>query len=395
MTKRRRERTAFTLVELLVVIAIIGVLVALLLPAVQSAREAARRSQCLNNVRQIGLACINYESATKTFPPGRGFPDVERNQGGTWTAVAPGYTNYEQFPGNSPLFRLKGLYSVHIWLLPYLESQNVYNLINFEVSGGKKMTAGGTPVNANYQAYATAEALFICPSDYFTGRVISENNYRCNFGGSTPYAGAVVAGGQWNNNYVDPVTRLPAGGNGAFTFGKGLGVRKFKDGLAKTALFSERTKGSGRDVTTTVPPGSSDMITSPNRHTSTTTLPSRETMFQACGNYSPRPDPFHFNGAGRWLDGSDWSNGWPFAGYDATQYNHVAPPNWKGFDCGSYSAISDVPFEHAIVAARSFHNGSVNVCFGDNHVSTYTPDVDVNVWRALGSRDGGENVGND
>ena len=96
--------------------------------------------------------------------------------------------------------------------------------------------------------------------------------------------------------------------------------------------------------------------------------------------------------AGRWPAGSDWSNGWPFAGYDATQYNHVAPPNWDGYDCGGFSSIPDTPGEHAIIAARSTHTGIVNVAFGDGHIAAVSDSVDLNVWRAAGSRNGEEVV---
>ena len=115
-------------------------------------------------------------------------------------------------------------------------------------------------------------------------------------------------------------------------------------------------------------------------------------FFQRCQSAPPAIDNYNFNGAGRWLEGSDWSNGWPFAGYDSTQYNHVAPPNWSAIDCGAFSSIPDTPGEHAIIAARSEHPGVVNVCFGDGHVSTATDGVDLTVWRALGSRNGGESV---
>ena len=130
-------RRGFTLVELLVVIAIIGVLVALLLPAVQSAREAARRNQCANNVRQIGLAVINYESGNKRFPPGREYPDYSRLQGTEWTSI-DSYTNYEAVPGNNPNFRLRGLYSVHVRILPYMENQNIYDLIDFTCQAARR-----------------------------------------------------------------------------------------------------------------------------------------------------------------------------------------------------------------------------------------------------------------
>jgi prepilin-type processing-associated H-X9-DG protein len=71
----------------------------------------------------------------------------------------------------------------------------------------------------------------------------------------------------------------------------------------------------------------------------------------------------------------------------------VAPPNWKAIDCGASSSIPDTPSEHAIVAARSRHPGVVNVCYGDGHVGSANDDIDLLVWRALGSRNGGETIG--
>jgi prepilin-type processing-associated H-X9-DG protein len=71
-------------------------------------------------------------------------------------------------------------------------------------------------------------------------------------------------------------------------------------------------------------------------------------------------------------------------------YNHVAPPNWDRNDCGSISSIPDVPGEHAIISARSYHRGLVNVCFGDGHVESISDKISLEIWRALGTRDGGE-----
>ena len=369
----------FTLVELLVVIAIIGVLVALLLPAIQAAREAARRTQCVNNIKQMGLGAANYESAKGVFPPGRLLPD--------WTvngAAQSGYSNYNSVNQNAAT--RTGFYSVHIWLLPYMEANNVYQLINFNVGQVLQMTTGGgtTPFNVNYNAYNTAQGLFICPSDPFSERIVSENNYRSNFGGSTPYGGL----GNANDPTEVSAEGFAAGGNGAFTIGKkGLGAKAYLDGLSKTAFFSERTKGTGNNLASGLPERS-DMITRPNRGLGL--VPSIQAVFTECANYVPRVDSFNFNSAGRWLPGSDFSNGWPFAGYSNSQYNHVAPPNWSGADCGLNSAISDTPTEHQIVAPRSEHAGTVVVAFGDGHTQLMNNDVDILVWRALGSRDGQE-----
>jgi len=375
---RKSRSGGFTLVELLVVIAIIGVLVALLLPAIQAAREAARRTQCVNNLKQMGLAAANYESARGRFPPGRLFPDRARADG----TIITGYTNYEQPAIN--LTDRNGFYSVHIWLLPYMEANNVYQLINFDVAHTKKMLR---PTNTNFEAFNTAQGLFICPSDGNTGVIISENSYRTNFGGATPGAGAAALTATMTISDLEPSTRdvWAPNGNGAFAFGeRGMRAGEYTDGLSKTAFFSERVKGGGE--TGTIPPTRFDMIRCPG--TLQTNRPF-EQVFEAATNHPRQPDSFVFTEAGRFI--GDWSNGWPFAGYDSTQYNHVAPPNWVGQDCG-VNFIPDTPAEHAIVAARSDHPGVVVVVFGDGHTETVSDDVDLFVWRAMGTRNGGETI---
>ena len=148
----RRSRGAFTLVELLVVIAIIGVLVALLLPAVQAAREASRRSKCQNNLKQLGLALHNFESTFKQFPPGG------KSYG--WC------TNSAAFPRDAQAFNLNGL----VLLLPYLEQQNVYDRYNDKAASQSYMINGapsaGSPVTSgNADLAAMKLAIFRCPSD--------------------------------------------------------------------------------------------------------------------------------------------------------------------------------------------------------------------------------------
>ncbi len=374
----RRSVQAFTLVELLVVIAIIGVLIALLLPAIQSAREAARRTECTSNIRQMAIGAANYESAQGVFPPGRLRPDVLNLS----TNQEEGGSNYD---GLTPDPNIKtGFYSVHIWLLPYMELGNIYNLIDFDITHTKRMTQNGTPINPNYEAFANAAGIFICPSDPNTFNIISENNYRANFGGSTPGAGARGTG----DYDEEPGDVWPVGGNGAFSIGeKGLSARTFSDGLASTAFFSEMTKGDGGETGGLVVRGANIMIRCPD-HDFNPAVPFEPLFVQADQN-PPSFSGFVFTGAGRWLPGEDWSNGWPFAGYDSTQYNHVAPPNWSSVTCGD-SFIPDAPFEHAFVPPRSEHPGVVVVAFGDAHTEVINEDIDLVVWRALGSRNGGE-----
>lgn len=377
----RQKLSGFTLVELLAVIAIIGILVGLLLPAVQAAREAARRTQCMSRLRQIGLACANYQATHGVFPPGRFLPDYVDNG-----VPRTSYTNYNQVDQSAGSNDWTGFRSVHCMILPYMEQGNVYDQINFERPSALRMTRSDVPYNVNYDAYNHAQALFLCPSDSNRGRITSENNYRYNFGGSSPYGGA-------RNTFRQTDHRAAFGdqsclGNGAFTAGEALKPASFTDGLSNTAMFSERNKGSGLNPRTQLPTRT-DIVTMPGR---TNRLIDPDIMFRRCGDYEPRTSGFNFMAAGSWLQGSDYSNGWPFAAYSSTMYNHMAPPNWKGQDCGSWSAIPDTPGEHAIVSARSSHSGGVLVCYADGHTQFVSDTIELMTWRALGTRFGREPV---
>jgi prepilin-type N-terminal cleavage/methylation domain-containing protein len=367
------RKYGFTLLELLVVIAIIAILIALLLPAIQMAREAGRRAQCSNNLKQIGLALHNYLTACGVFPPGRMDPDFVRNG-----VVQVFYSNYNTADAGG-IGTWLGHFSVQCHILPYMEQAAAYNAMNFSIKNTPRILLSGSVNTPNLTCYALAHEAFLCPSDPNTSPGgVSENNYRYNFGGNTPYAGAIDTTRQTDRSAL---------GNGSFTIGLCLKPRDFNDGLGHTAMFSEHTKGS------LVPrggiPTNVDMITSPVRVTSG--LPNIDTAYMACLDAPRVANPFNMMmEAGRYPPGSDFSNGWPFAWYYSALYNHVATPNWSGMDCGSFSAVSDTPGEHAIVAARSMHPEGVNMLSGDGSVRFFQQSIDLQIWRAIGTRNGGE-----
>ncbi|MGO9468336.1 MAG: DUF1559 domain-containing protein [Isosphaeraceae bacterium] len=393
------SRRAFTLIELLVVIAIISVLIALLLPAVQAAREAARRIQCVNNLKQIGLGLHNYNSAFNCFPPGRFRPDFVVN-----AVVQNDYTNYNAI--DNPGIRgwnWCGHWSVHCHILNYMEQNNAYNAMNFITVDHAllSVTAGSGQtiiVSQNYTAFCLTQAAFLCPSDPNTSGNggVSENNYRYNFGGAT------VAAGSGGTSIQTSSPSIPD--NGAFTIGPGLSTAAITDGLSSTVFFSERSKGSGTF---------DGSATSISQVTINDEIETDRGVYGGYANTVPPADDalnyciqanqtyggdlgYVFGNHGRYTpSGGGYSNGWPFAWYIATLYNHVAPPNWNNIDCGIGYNINDTPGENAIVSARSHHPGGVNSLLGDGSVKFMKNSINLAAWRALGTRNGGEVVSGD
>jgi prepilin-type N-terminal cleavage/methylation domain-containing protein len=197
----RVARLAFTLVELLVCIAIISVLVALLLPAIQSAREAARRAACANNLRQLGVALHNYESANQRFPPGRGDP-------------------------------LPGVFSAFAYLMPFLEETTISDqLVLTRAPATFNVGATIYDGSANERAATTSVKSLLCPSDPAMGIVPGSNygvtNYVANAGSGTVDSGNLKTS------------------DGVFFTASKIRIKDITDGTAQTAAFSERTLGSG------------------------------------------------------------------------------------------------------------------------------------------------------
>jgi prepilin-type N-terminal cleavage/methylation domain-containing protein/prepilin-type processing-associated H-X9-DG protein len=359
---RGGRRAGFTLIELLVVIAIIGVLIALLLPAVQSAREAARRAQCTNNMKQIGLAMHNYESATSSLPWTQGecltrFPTV--NVGGLpWAPPS----NCDEWTNWSAL----------ALMLPYVEQTQVYNAINFSFGADNfKGQSDGIGDECQKTAINTVINSFICPSD---GRGKGRNNYRASNGTNYDWwsrpsgAGAMVR--PRRDNYV---------GMGGF--------ETLVDGTSGTIGFFERNRGDldgGKynrgDVYTGV-----DIAGFP-------TYVLQNDADQAFLNQTaiPRCQAAAANPAS-----PTWNHGgfyWHAGEYTNAVGNFVLTPNHKSPDCSPWGGVGT---GYGFFSARSSHPGGVNVAFCDGSVRFIKDSVAVRTWYALSTRDGGEALSSD
>ena len=261
--------TGFTLVELLVVIAIIGVLVSLLLPAVQSAREASRRSTCANNLKQLGLALHAFHDAQQHFPPGRGGP--------------------------APL-----VFSPHAFILPYVEQGGLFGELSLTTSPADLVIAGvAYSGQANLTAATQVVPVLQCPTDPADGRVPGQTfggtNYAACTGSGTITFGTLVAS------------------DGVFYTTSATRFADLLDGSSNTAAFSERMLGTGLTVTTLssadVPYYILELGTGVDVSTNT------------CASL----------GTGDWnsLRGSKWILG----NYGYTLYNHYYTPNVTDWDC--------------------------------------------------------------
>lgn len=338
MKTKPQHQTGFTLIELLVAIFIIGVLIALLVPAVQAARETARRIQCAQNLKQIGVALHNYHDAHRTLPFGCG-PD---NDGAVSTI------------GDLAARR----YSAHSQLLPYLDQAAVYNLINFDVApfapfvnagmGEPQINTIGATSAINGRAAVTSLDVFLCPSDLDQLDILwGHNNYRaCN-------------GGSWSGR----------GGNGMFGQVSSVSLGKVGDGLSMTAMFSERCKG----------------LWDKTRHDHLSDLYNlrgvwTEDTFRAeCASLTPltaQAYDHEIDSGQNWLEGNmNW-----------TRYNHLLPPN-------HLSCKNGITWDGVAMSASSRHPGGVNLLLGDGGVRFVSDQIDQQTWRNLATINGGETVG--
>ena len=329
----------FTLIEVVVVISVITVLMSLILPAVMRARESVRRTQCMNNLRQVGIALQAFESTHQHYPyafgRGRGF-----------------VRSY------SPLAEL----------LPHLEEDAVYNAINF--SKVDPETAGG---GGEWREVERARArfgrvridVFLCPSDpYARGPEFGGTNYRINLGthatwGCEPFLEDPPDPKGGDGFFYGTISRNPSIG------GRGGAMR---DGLSNTVALAERLVGSA--AAGLYPEGN---YFSADPSEANGGCWSRENWIRRCQAIT-RDSPVV----------TTMGHGWLYSDYESTNYNHILAPNSPVPDCGA--------LYHGVVTSRSWHRGGVNVSMGDAQARFISEEIDIEVWRALGTRASGDIV---
>lgn len=340
------RRRGFTLIELLVVIAIIAILIALILPAVQQAREAARRTQCRNNLHQLGLALHNYEGTFQVLPPN----------------LVPGGTNYRYSAGN---------WGVLAYLSPYLDQTPVYNKMNLEAPT-YCFTGFAYEIcdPGNKEAAGLTIPLFLCPSD----RGVSlGGGYGVESIGPTNYVANQGSG--LNSTSQGDRHGSPYDADGVMFADSSIRFTDVKDGTSTTAAMSESLLGDGAEnFNGSAPPADSQYVYAYLR-----TFPSSLTDTECAS-------PMHWNVDRR--RGFLWFSG----EIRNSSYNHYYLPNDRRWDCITnaqalgYTAIG-------WRAARSHHEGGVHLLLCDGAVRFVSENIDLLTWRSLATRRGSEVIG--
>jgi len=341
------KRGAFTLIELLVVIAIIAVLIALLLPAVQQAREAARRTQCKNNLKQLGLALMNYESNFTTFPPN----------------LVPG-GNFNYSAGN---------WGVLAFLSPYLDQTPIYNLMNLNAPTYASASPYGIADPNNAKAASFVIPMFLCPSDKsmslggdYGVASLGPSNYCANLGsGINTYQGSPANGSPYN-------------ADGVMFANSSVRIGDMTDGTSNTACMSESLLGDGAtsvlNTATSTPPVSS------------------QRSYAYLTTYQSSLDDASCASATNWNIQDLRQFLWYSGEIRNTSYNHYYLPNDTRWDC----ITNAYNFGYTAIgwkAARSLHVGGVHLLLCDGSGRFVSNNIDSTTWRSLSTRAGAEILG--
>jgi prepilin-type N-terminal cleavage/methylation domain-containing protein/prepilin-type processing-associated H-X9-DG protein len=359
-------RRGFTLIELLVVIAIIGVLIALLLPAVQAAREAARRAQCTNNLKQIGIALHNYHSSMNSFPPGGAV---------AWNSTTGTTANNISF-------------SAHARLLQSIEQGTVFNAINFNIGVFNADTYGNA---ANSTAARSRVATFLCPSSPVPNYNISRVSGQSYPAPGNSYFASVGSGLEYRGNQAN------AQPNGPFQLlGAVYGLSDVLDGTSNTIAFGEWIMGRGNPGERRIPSDIIFMGRFPNgvsgNHPSLM-LPlanaNNAMMIWLAECRAALDTPANRSNANSVRLGQSWA----FALACYTLGNTALPPNQRFPAC--LTAAVDTQNSPGVYGLNSLHPGGANILLCDGSVRFIKDSTNMPVLWALGTRDGGEAISAD
>ena len=340
----RRIRSGFTLVELLVVIAIIGILVGLLLPAVQAAREAARRMQCGNNVKQLALAFHNYESSFKVVP----------------RTASPAFNNTN--PPAQQTGHWNG-YSALVGILPNIEQTNIYNQFTFRQFHYDAVVLPGQ-ANSALTLGRLKISSFICPSDkgFPSTTDLGWNNYGVSEGSN----------GGWG-------VALPFR-NGFFQRDIYNKFGDVTDGLSNTIMMAEFVKGDNDNATLTNMGDIVRGVPFPNANSRRFITPADLETYGAAGLAAGGTAANQLTFAGF---------RWAAPGFYNAAINTMAPPNWKYpavHECGGCGQADSA----GIFPARSRHTGGAQHAMGDGSVQFISNSIDLRAYQGLGSASAGD-----
>jgi len=359
---RPRPSRGFTLIELLVVIAIIGVLIALLLPAVQSAREAARRMQCTNNLKQLGLALHNYEA--------------------TWACLPAAAQSNPELAAYSVYFNFTGYHA----MLPFLEEGNAFNATNFNAYGAGGYWGWDDPANSTTFGYQIGA--FLCPSnprsDFPPGQGLSGMTWSVPKAAVTDYLFNGGADAFVSSPYVI------SGLRGAFSFEESRRFAEFTDGLSQTFLMGESVGGNAANPTYAVGWGGNRTCAPINQFKGATGSKSFAMVYY---------DNLMFFGYGREMySGSTMAVMGGLLAKTTDASGAFYAPN----DCGSYSStavfaphLPYAPPGQIVPNFRSPHPGVVQFLMGDGSVRPVKESVNRQAYIGLSTVAGGEVLSSD